>query len=374
MSNHTAAAKVPAPQPAGRRQTMNDPILSVQGLIKHYEKNRSLVERLLGKPRAVVHAVNSVSLNVGRGETLGLIGESGCGKSTLGRTVLRLHEPTAGMIRFDGSDITTLEPRALMRLRARMQIVFQDPYASLNPRKTVREIVGMPLLIQGMTDAVQRDERVHTMLRRVGLRDDQFGRYPHQFSGGQRQRIGIARALITNPELVVCDEPVSALDVSIKAQILELLSELKAELGLTYLFISHDIAVVAHLADRIAVMYLGEIVEVGPTRELMQQPKHPYTRALMSAVPRVEALGRRQRIVLKGDLPSPIAPPSGCKFHTRCPEAMPRCAVQMPTAQDINSDGTHQVACLLYDAGSRASASAQGIHVRVHTSHQQEPS
>jgi oligopeptide/dipeptide ABC transporter ATP-binding protein len=340
---------------------MNDAILSVRGLVKHYEKSRSMVERVLGKPRTVVHAVNGVSLDVQRGETLGLIGESGCGKSTLGRSVLRLHEPTAGTIRFDGTDITTLEPQSLMRLRSRMQIVFQDPYASLNPRKTVREIVGMPLLIQGMSDAAQRDERVHAMLRRVGLRDDQFGRYPHQFSGGQRQRIGIARALITHPELVVCDEPVSALDVSIKAQILELLSELKAELGLTYLFISHDIAVVAHLADRIAVMYLGEIVEVGPTREVMQAPRHPYTRALMSAVPRVEAHGRRQRIVLKGDLPSPIAPPNGCKFHTRCPDAMPRCATQAPIALAMNADGTHQAACLLYDAPAGA-AGADSVH------------
>lgn len=334
---------------------MNDSILSVRGLVKHYEKSRTVVERMLGKPRSVVHAVNNVSLDVGRGETLGLIGESGCGKSTLGRTVLRLHEPTAGRIRFDGHDVTGLDARSLMRLRSRMQIVFQDPYASLNPRKTVREIVGMPLLIQGMADPAQRNERVHAMLRRVGLRDDQFGRYPHQFSGGQRQRIGIARALISHPDLVVCDEPVSALDVSIKAQILELLSELKAELGLTYLFISHDIAVVAHLADRIAVMYLGEIVEVGPTADIMQSPKHPYTRALMSAVPRVEAHGRRQRIVLKGDLPSPLAPPSGCKFHTRCPDAMPLCANQAPKAMAMNAAGTHQASCLLYQLTGTAS-------------------
>jgi len=352
---------------------MSDPILSVQGLVKHYEKDRSAVERLLGKPSMVVHAVNKVDLDVGRGETLGLIGESGCGKSTLGRTVLRLHEPTAGTIRFDGADITALEPKALMLLRSRMQIVFQDPYASLNPRKTVREIVGMPLLIQGMKDTAQRDYRVHAMLRRVGLRDDQFGRYPHQFSGGQRQRIGIARALISHPELVVCDEPVSALDVSIKAQILELLSELKSELGLTYLFISHDIAVVAHLADRIAVMYLGEIVEVGPAREVMQAPRHPYTRALMSAVPRVEALGRRQRIVLKGDLPSPINPPSGCKFHTRCPAAMPRCATQAPTALSMNADATHLAACLLYDASARASGAPEAGTAAARFS-QKEPS
>jgi oligopeptide/dipeptide ABC transporter ATP-binding protein len=338
---------------------MSDTILSVRALVKHYEKSRSLVERLMGKPRARVHAVNHVDLEIRRGETLGLIGESGCGKSTLGRTILRLHEPTAGSIHFDGADITTLEPKPLMQLRSRMQIVFQDPYASLNPRKTVREIVGMPLHIQGTTETAQRELRIHAMLRRVGLRDDQFGRYPHQFSGGQRQRIGIARALITHPELVVCDEPVSALDVSIKAQILELLRELKSELGLTYLFISHDIAVVAHLADRIAVMYLGEIVEVGPTREVMDAPRHPYTRALMSAVPRIAPNTRRQRIVLKGDLPSPIDPPTGCKFHTRCPDAMARCATQAPTFQAMNAPGTHRVACFLYDntnADERAGA------------------
>lgn len=328
---------------------MPSPLLSVTGLVKHYEKSRSLAERLLGKPRTRVHAVNSVSLTIGRGETLGLIGESGCGKSTLGRTVLRLHEPSAGSIHFDGTDITTLAPDLLTKMRARMQIVFQDPYASLNPRKTVREIVGLPLALQGTVDPAQREQRVRAMLTRVGLRDDQIGRYPHQFSGGQRQRIGIARALITHPELVVCDEPVSALDVSIKAQILELMSELKKELGLTYLFISHDIAVVGYLADRIAVMYLGEIVEVGPARDVMRAPRHPYTQALMSAVPRVEAHARRQRIVLKGDLPSPIDPPTGCKFHTRCPNAMPRCAIQVPLATAMNVDGSHQASCFLYE-------------------------
>ena len=323
-------------------------LLTVRGLVKHYEMRRSISERLLGKPRRRVHAVNHVSFEIRRGETLGLIGESGCGKSTLGRTVLRLHEPTAGSIDFDGTDIRALQPAALTRLRARMQIVFQDPYASLNPRKSVREIVGLPLAIQGLADAAQREERVGAMLRRVGLRDDQFERYPHQFSGGQRQRIGIARALVTHPELVVCDEPVSALDVSIKAQLLELLCELKKHLGLTYLFISHDIATLGYLADRIAVMYLGEIVETGPARDVMRSPRHPYTQALMSAVPRVDASSRRQRIILKGELPSPIDPPPGCKFHTRCPSAMPRCARQAPAAVAMNADGSHQASCFLY--------------------------
>ncbi len=341
---------------------MKASLLSVRGLVKHYPQARTLGERLIGKPPTRVHAVNQVSLEIGHGETLGLIGESGCGKSTLGRTVLRLHEPTAGSIHFDGVDITKLAPSALTRLRAQMQIVFQDPYASLNPRKTVREIVGMPLAIQGMSDTAQRDDRVHAMLRRVGLRDDQFGRYPHQFSGGQRQRIGIARALIMRPKLVVCDEPVSALDVSIKAQILELLAELKAELGLTYLFISHDIAVVAHLADRIAVMYLGEIVETGPTREVMQAPRHPYTQALMSAVPRVQPQARRQRIVLKGDLPSPIHPPPGCKFHTRCPDVMERCKSQAPVSMPMNADRTHRVACFLYDGNHHGAAATHPTH------------
>ncbi len=328
---------------------MTPAMLSIRGLVKHYELTRSVAQRLLGKPQAWVHAVNNVSLEIQRGETLGLIGESGCGKSTLGRTVLRLHEPTAGSIHFDGSDITKAASDTMTRLRARMQIVFQDPYASLNPRRTVREIVDLPLMIQGLADRAEREEKVRSMLKRVGLRDEQFGRYPHQFSGGQRQRIGIARALVTHPDLVVCDEPVSALDVSIKAQILELLSQLKDELGLTYLFISHDIAVVSYLADRIAVMYLGEIVEVGPTREVMDAPRHPYTQALMSAVPRVEAHARRQRIVLKGDLPSPIDPPAGCKFHTRCAQAMPRCATEAPRAVAMNEDGSHQASCFLYD-------------------------
>ena len=327
---------------------MTSPFLNVEGLVKHYQQPRTLAERLMGKPQRIVHAVNGVSFHLARGETLGLIGESGCGKSTLGRSVLRLHEPSAGKVQFDGLDVTSLAHADMTRLRARMQIIFQDPYASLNPRKTVRDIVTLPLAIQGQTDVAARNEQVQSMLRRVGLRPDQFDRYPHQFSGGQRQRVGIARALVSRPALVVCDEPVSALDVSIKAQILELLAELRAEFALTYLFISHDIGVVAYLADRIAVMYLGEIVETGPTREVMRSPQHPYTQALMSAVPRVSAAGRSQRIVLKGDLPSPLAPPSGCKFHTRCPHAMPRCAEQAPPPMIRPDSDGHQVTCWLH--------------------------
>ena len=335
---------------------MTTPILTVTRLVKHYEQSRSIADRLTGKPQTTVHAVNDVSFVIERGETLGLIGESGCGKSTLGRAILRLHEPTSGSVQFDGTDITALNDKAMTKMRSRMQIVFQDPYASLNPRRTVKQIVGLPLSIQGTATPAERDERVQAMLKRVGLRADQFARYPHQFSGGQRQRIGIARALITRPDLVICDEPVSALDVSIKAQILELLSDLKAEFGLTYLFISHDIAVVGYLADRIAVMYLGEIVEIGPTREVMESPKHPYTRALMSAVPRVEIQGKRQRIVLKGDLPSPLHPPAGCKFHTRCPNVMPECSIRAPKAIAMNAGGTHLVACHLYNGMAAADA------------------
>lgn len=324
---------------------MEHTLLRVNGLVKQFERPRSLVQRMLGEPRSVVHAVNGVNLDIRRGETVGLIGESGCGKSTLGRTLLRLVEPSAGSILFDGQELTTLAPRPLAKLRSRLQIIFQDPYASLNPRKSIREIVGLPLRIHGqMTeDAIQ--ERVSSILLRVGFRRDQFDRYPHQFSGGQRQRIGIARALVTRPDLVVCDEPVSALDVSIKAQILELLAELKAEFNLTYLFVSHDIAAVGHLADRIAVMYLGQIVEIGPTQEVINNPQHPYTQALLSAVPRLDHDMKRGRLVLKGDLPSPLRPPSGCTFHTRCPVALDSCSRRVPSLGPLTENAAHSVSC-----------------------------
>jgi len=311
------------------------PLLRVSGLVKHYDSRRGLWGRLTGRPGSLVRAVNGVSLAIGRGETVGLIGESGCGKSTLGRAILRLHEPTAGRIEFDGVDVTALDAVRLKAMRRRMQIIFQDPYASLNPRKTVGEIVGLPLALHGIAQGRQARDRVAAMLENVGLRAEHLGRYPHEFSGGQRQRIGIARALILNPEFVVCDEPVSALDVSIQAQILHLLENLRRELGLTYLFVSHDIAVIGYVADRIAVMYLGEIVEYGPARRLLEAPQHPYTQALLSAVPRVDQVGKHERVRLQGDLPSPIDPPAGCKFHTRCPRAMQRCRSEAPRAVDL---------------------------------------
>jgi oligopeptide/dipeptide ABC transporter ATP-binding protein len=322
------------------------PLLRAQGLTRHFERPRSLAQRLAREPRSVVHAVNGVDLTLWRGETLGLIGESGCGKSTLGRALLRLVEPGAGQLEFDGQDLLSLSPRQMRQMRARLQIIFQDPYASLNPRKSVRQIVALPLQLHGGLGAAEIDARVEAMLARVGFRPEQYDRYPHQFSGGQRQRIGIARALVSRPDLVVCDEPVSALDVSIKAQILELLAELKAEFSLTYLFVSHDIAAVGHIADRIAVMYLGRIVEIGPAAQLIEAPRHPYTQSLLSAVPRLAPGAPRQRVVLHGDLPSPLAPPSGCAFHTRCPVAMTSCSQSVPPLRALPGAPSHRVACL----------------------------
>jgi peptide/nickel transport system ATP-binding protein/oligopeptide transport system ATP-binding protein len=320
------------------------PLLRVEGLTKHYLGRRSLAQRLTGVPQTMVRAVSDVSLEVGRGEVLGLIGESGCGKSTLGRAILRLHEPTSGRVVFDGVDVTALHAQALKALRRRMQIIFQDPYASLNPRRTVAEIVGLPLRLHGLASTEEEVRaKVAAMIERVGLKANQLDRYPHQFSGGQRQRIGIARALVSNPDFIVCDEPVSALDVSIQAQIIELLLELKRELSLTYLFISHDISVIGYLSDRVAVMYLGEIVEMGPVEAVLSQPRHPYTQSLMSAVPEVDHPGHRTRVRLKGDLPSPMNPPSGCKFHTRCPLATEVCRSAPPRTEDVGSG--HVAAC-----------------------------
>jgi oligopeptide/dipeptide ABC transporter ATP-binding protein len=324
------------------------PLLQVEGLAKHFDTRRGLQRLYRRRDSALVRAVDGVSFEVARGETLGVIGESGCGKTTLGRTVLRLQDPTAGRILFDGEDITRHDRRRMMPLRRRMQIVFQDPYASLNPRRTVEETVGLPLDVHGLCPRGEIRERVADMLRRVGLPEEALRRYPHQFSGGQRQRVAIARALISHPDLVVCDEPVSALDVSVQAQILHLLLGLQRDLGLTYVFVSHNLALVGHVATRVAVMYLGDIVEIGRARDLLAEPCHPYSRALLSAVPQLRSRKRKERIRLVGDLPSPLDPPPGCKFHTRCPQAMPRCAIERPALRP-QADG-RRVACHLYEA------------------------
>jgi len=293
------------------------PLLEVEDLQMFFPITEGIViERHVGD----VRAVDGISLSISRGETLGLVGESGCGKSTAGRAIIRLYRPTGGRIVFDGTDITTLEGTALRRMRRRMQMIFQDPYASLNPRMTAEGIVGEPLDIHGIGTRTERRERVRELFEVVGLDPDYGERYPHEFSGGQRQRIGVARALAVNPDLIVADEPISALDVSIQAQIINLLERLQAQFGLTYLFIAHDLSVVRHISDRIAVMYLGRIVEVAPSRELHAMPLHPYAVALLSAVPipdpAIEA--RRRRVILRGDVPNPAAPPPGCHFHTRC--------------------------------------------------------
>jgi oligopeptide/dipeptide ABC transporter ATP-binding protein len=310
-------------------------LVRVRALVKHFPVEGS---------DDVVRAVDGVTFEILRGETLGLVGESGCGKSTVGRCILRLIEPTAGEVVFDGKDVRAVGKRELRELRREMQIVFQDPYASLNPRQKVRDIVGEPLLIHGLKDKEQRRASVAELLRKVGLDPDYMNRYPHEFSGGQRQRIGVARALALNPKLIVADEPVSALDVSVQAQVVNLLQDLQAELGLTYLFISHGLAVVEHISTRVAVMYLGRIVEVASAAELYAQPLHPYTRALLSAIPVPDPQRKRQRIVLQGDVPTPINPPSGCRFRTRCPDAIDECARIDPDLREISPG--HTAACI----------------------------
>ncbi len=321
---------------------MSQALVEVKGLVKHFPLQRRLFSTA---PVAVVRAVDGVSFDIRRGETLGLVGESGCGKSTTGRMLLRLIEPTSGTMKFDGVDVAGLGPEQLRECRRNMQIVFQDPYASLNPRMTVERTVSEPLEVHGIASGEEKRRRVRELLELVGLSSYHAKRYPHEFSGGQRQRIGIARALAVNPKFVVCDEPVSALDVSIQAQVLNLLQDLQEQLGLTYLFISHNLSVIEHVSDRVAVMYLGKIVELAAKDDLYAAPKHPYTRALMSAVPVTDREQRKKRIMLEGDVPSPINPPSGCRFHTRCSMATDVCREQEPELLDVG--GGHWVACHL---------------------------
>ncbi|MGQ0614799.1 MAG: ABC transporter ATP-binding protein [Planctomycetaceae bacterium] len=317
----------------------NGALLTVEHLQKFFPIRKGVFSRVVGH----VKAVDDVSFTVARGETLGLVGESGCGKTTLGRAVLRLIEPTGGTILFDGKDVRALRGLALRTLRRRMQIIFQDPYSSLNPRMTVLDIVGEALAVHGIARGAEREERVKTLLEKVGLAGRTINRYPHEFSGGQRQRIGVARALALNPDFIVCDEAVSALDVSIQAQVINLLMDLREEFGLAYLFIAHDLSVVRHISHRIAVMYLGEIVETATSDDLFERPLHPYTRALLSAVPVPDPTRRRNRIVLEGDVPSPIHPPSGCHFHPRCRYAEEICKVANPGVTDAG--GGHTFRC-----------------------------
>jgi len=319
----------------------SEPLVRVENLVMHFPIYRGVIRRQVG----AVRAVDGVTFDIQSGETLGLVGESGCGKTTVGRTILQLYRPTAGKVYFMGTDLTRLKGEELRRMRREMQMIFQDPYASLNPRMTIGEIVGEPLLVHGIAKGKELEDRVAELLQLVKLNPAFASRYPHEFSGGQRQRIGIARALALNPKFIVCDEPISALDVSIQAQVINLLEELQEKFHLTYLFVAHDLSVVRHISNRVAVMYLGIIVEIAEKNELYEHPLHPYTQALLSAVPIPDpvAEAQRKRIILEGDVPSPVNPPSGCRFRTRCPIARPICAEQVPQLRELGSG--HYVAC-----------------------------
>jgi oligopeptide/dipeptide ABC transporter ATP-binding protein len=317
------------------------PLLEVEGLTKHFPVRRHMFSR----SRAMLRAVDGISFSVGSGETLGLVGESGCGKSTAGKVILRLIEPTAGSVRLEGQEILHLDRRAMHAHRRHLQVIFQDPYASLNPRQPAGEIVGEPLANYDLARGREREQRVAALFERVGLRPEHMRKYPHEFSGGQRQRLGIARALAVGPKLMVCDEPVSALDVSVQAQVINLLVDLQDEFGLSYLFIAHDLAVVEHISHRIAGLYLGEIVELADRVTLFTNPLHPYTEALLAAVPVPDPEFQRERVILRGEVPSPLNPPKGCRFHTRCPYVMDRCRHEPPVVRELAPG--HFVACHL---------------------------